>query len=107
MIYQSENKARVLIFSASDHLSQLRLFFSNFILSSKPVKFKRRPPTESEITSKINDTVDRWIHLSNALLQNGSIKEKLRVLFFKYVAQNVEVFFFSLNDVYFISLKTV
>lgn len=58
--HQSENKTGVLIFSAwnnVDHLSQLRLFFSNFIFSSKAVKLKGQPLAESEITSKINDTM--------------------------------------------------
>lgn len=68
-VNQQPKKNEILNFSASynlNHLSQFRLFFSNFVFSSKAVILKRRPFAESEITSKINDTVVSWIHLSNA-----------------------------------------
>ena len=94
----------VLIFSAwdkVDHLSQLRVFFSNFIFSSQAVKLKRRPLAELEITSKINDSVGRWTRLSNVQLQNGSIKGRLKHVFEK----NVGSIFFSLNRVVFYFFK--
>lgn len=69
--HQSGDETEALTFSASDnvdHLSWLGIFFSHFIFSSEAAKLKRRTLAESEITSKINDRVDRWVHLSNAQL---------------------------------------